>query len=153
MQKLRLQWQNIFHQISSPLTELSSLCTKYANIFKDGLRTANSHKAILQVNPEPTTKFHKAHPAPFTIKEAVGAELDGLECEGILKKVDHSVWSAPIVAVPKKDSRFHIYGDYKVTVNRYLEIDQYPLPKPADLFATLAGGQMFTKLDLTQAYQ
>ena len=153
MQKLRLHWQNIFHQISSPLTELSSLCTKYANIFKDELGTVSSHKAILQVNPEATPKFHKAHPVPFAIKEAVGAELDRLECEGILKKVDRSVWAAPIVAVPKKDGRFRICADYIVTVNRSLDIDQYPLPKPADLFATLAGGQMFTKLDLTQAYQ
>ena len=90
---------------------------------------------------------------PFAIKEAVGAELDRLECEGILKNLDHSVWAAPIVVVPKKDGRFRICGDYKVTVNRSLDIDQYLLPKPADLFATLAGGQMFTKLDLTQAYQ
>ena len=115
MQKLRLHWQNIFHQISSPLTELSSLCTKYANIFKDELGTVSSHKAILQVNSEATPKFHKARPVPFAIKEAVGGELDRLECEGILKKVDHSVWAAPIVAVPKKDGRFRIYGDYKVT--------------------------------------
>lgn len=34
-----------------------------------------------------------------------------------------------------------------------LEVDQYPLPKPEDLFATLSGGQKFTKLDLAQAYQ
>ena len=67
--------------------------------------------------------------------------------------MDHSVWAAPIIVVHKKDGRFCICGDYKVTVNRSLDIDQYPLPKPADLFATLAGGQMFTKLDLAQAYQ
>ena len=152
LQKLHLHWQNVFHQISS-LTELSSLCTKYANVFKDELGIVSLHKATLQVQPEAIPKFHKARPVPFAIKEAVGAELDRLECEGILKKVDHSVWAAPIVVVPKKDGRFCICGDYKVTVNRSLNIDQYPLPKPADLFATLAGGQMFTKLDLTQAYQ
>ena len=67
--------------------------------------------------------------------------------------MDHSVWAAPIVAVPKKDSKFRICGDYKVTVNKFLDVDQYPLPKPADLFATLSGGQVFTKLDLTRAYQ
>ena len=33
LQKLRLHWQNVFHQISSSLTELSSLCTKYANVY------------------------------------------------------------------------------------------------------------------------
>ena len=65
----------------------------------------------------------------------------------------HSEWAAPIVAVPKKDGKFRICGDYKVTVNQALEIDQYPLPKPEDLFATLAGGKKFTKLDLSQAYQ
>ena len=40
-----------------------------------------------------------------------------------------------------------------MTVNGALDVDQYPLPKPTDLFATLAGGQTFTKLDLSQAYQ
>ena len=105
------------------------------------------------MNPEATTKFHNARPVPFAIKDAVGAELDRLETEGILKKVNHSNWAAPIVAVPKKDGKFCICGDYKVTVNKSLDIDQYPLLKPADLFATLAGGQLFTKLDLIQAYQ
>ena len=79
-----------------------------------------------------------------TIKEAVEAELNQLECEEISKKVDHSTWAAPIVAVTKKDGKFRIC----VTVNRVLDIEQYHLPKPADLFATLAGGQLFTKLDL-----
>ena len=43
--------------------------------------------------------------------------------------------------------------DYKVTVNLALDVNQYPLPKPEDLFAMLAGGQKFSKLDLSQAYQ
>ena len=37
-------------------------------------------------------------------------------------------------------------------MNQELEIDQYLLPKPEELFATLAGGKIFTKLDLSQAY-
>ena len=37
-------------------------------------------------------------------------------------------------------------------MNQALEVDQYPLPNPEDLFATLAGGKKFTKLDLSQAY-
>ena len=75
-----------------------------------------------------------------------------MEEQGTLERVDHSEWAAPIVAVPKKDGKFQICGDYKVTVNQALAMDQYPLPKPDDLFATLAGGKVFTKLDLSQAY-
>ena len=51
--------------------------------------------------------------------------------------------------VPKKDGIFQIY---KVTINQVLAVDQYPLHKPEHLFATLAGGKVFTKLDLSQVY-
>ena len=34
-----------------------------------------------------------------------------------------------------------------------LHVDQHPIPKAEDLFATLAGGKKFSKLDLSQAYQ
>ena len=75
-----------------------------------------------------------------------------MEEQGILKKVNSSDWAAPIVPVPKKDGRFRICGDYKVTINQALTVDQHPLPKPEDLFATLANGKHFTKLDISQAY-
>ncbi len=55
-----------------------------------------------------------------------------------MKKVSRSEWAAPIVVVPKKDGKLRSCGDYKVTVNRAFEVDQYPLPRPDDLFATLA---------------
>ena len=60
-------------------------------------------------------------------------------------------WTAPIVPVPKRDGKFRICEDYKVTFNPQLYIEQYPLPKPQDLFVFLAGGQKFTKLNLQQA--
>ena len=75
-------------------------------------------------------------------------ELNRLEREGVLKRVNHSQWAAPIVTVPKKDGTVCICGDYTVTVNPVLDVDQYPLPRPEDLFATLAGGKFFSTLDL-----
>ena len=75
-----------------------------------------------------------------------------MERAGILEKVKYSEWAAPVVAVPKKDGKFRICGYYKVTINSVLKTDQYPLSKPEELFATLAGGITFTKLDLSQAY-
>ena len=40
-----------------------------------------------------------------------------------------------------------------MTVNKASKLDRYPIPRVEDLFASLAGGQTFTKLDLSQAYQ
>ena len=39
-----------------------------------------------------------------------------------------------------------------MTVNQVLIVGEYPLPTPEELFSTLAGGKIFSKLDLSQAY-
>ena len=40
-----------------------------------------------------------------------------------------------------------------MTVNQALKTNSYPLHKVDDLFASLAGGKLFAKLDLANAYQ
>ena len=97
----------------------------------------------------PPPIFTALVPYPLHLEQ----ELKRLEEKGILKKVSHSDWAAPIVPVPKKDGKVRVCGDYKVTVNQSLDVDQYPLPKSDNLFATLANGKTFSKLDLSQAYQ
>ena len=67
-------------------------------------------------------------------------------------KVEWSEWATPIVPVPKKDGSVRLCGDYKITVNPELQAEQYPLPRIEDIFANLAGGQKFSKIDLRQAY-
>ena len=37
-------------------------------------------------------------------------------------------------------------------MNPVLDVDQYPLPKPEDIFTTLSGEKKFTTLDLFHAY-
>ena len=82
--EIQLNWQQINKVTKS---DLYMLFDKYKNIFKEELGTVSSHKATLQVCPGASPKFHKARPVPFAIKEAVGAQLDHLESEGILVKV------------------------------------------------------------------
>ena len=64
-----------------------------------------------------------------------------------------SEWAASIVPIPKGDGNMRICGDYKVTINPFLVVDQHPLPKPEELFSSLSGGQKFSKINLSHAYQ
>ena len=81
------------------------------------------------------------------------AELDRLEAEGIIEKIDNSERAAPIFHIPKGDGNIRVCGDYKITINSYLVVDQHPLSKPEELFSPLSGGQKFSKVDLSHAYQ
>ena len=95
----------------------------------------------------------KARPVPYALKAKVEKELDRLQSEGIISPVEFIEWAAPIVAVVKQDGSVRIRGDYKCTVNQVSKLDNYPIPKTEDLLATLGGGNKFTKLDMSQAYQ
>ena len=145
---IQLDWKQIA-SVRVNSHGLQALLQKHDDLFKDELGTVKPHKATLHVKADATPRFFKPRPVPFAIKEAIGKQLDSLEKQGIIKKVCSSEWAAPIVPVPKKDGRFRLCGDYKVTINQAISVDQYPLPKPEDLFAN---GSRFTKLDLSQAY-
>ena len=93
-------------------------------LFTDELGTVTPYKAKLQVQPQAAPRFFKPRPVPFGIQATIGKELEFLEKQGIIEKVSYSNWVVPIVPVPKKDSRFWIWGDYKVTVNQALEVEQ-----------------------------
>jgi len=107
-------------------------------------------KLHLKENSQPV--FVRARAIPYAMRDKVEHELDSLEKEGVLTKTSSSDWATPIVPILKKNNQVRICGDYKFTVNPALKVDRYPLPKPQDIFATLAGGQKFTKIDLRQAY-
>lgn len=52
--------------------------------------------------------------------------------------MNHSEWDTPIVPVLKKNVNMRRCGDFKVTVNPVLKVDQYTLLKIEDIFAQLA---------------
>lgn len=96
---------------------------EYQDVFSEGLGTIEGFQAKLHVPKEARPKFWKPRPVPFAMRETVEEELDRLEREGVIEKVDS-----------------------------VLDVDKYPLPRPEEIFATLAGGKTFTTLDLRHAY-
>eukprot|EP00731_Ephydatia_muelleri_P001779 Em0001g1779a len=152
LKHIRLDWHKIQRVTGQEPGNLAQLLKEYNAVFSAELGTIKTFKARLVLKKGALPKFCRARSVPFALRPAVEAELDRLEKLGILEKVSYSDWATPIVPVVKGDGSVRICGDYKVTLNPCLEVDQYPLPKPEELFATLAGGEQFTKMDLSQAY-
>ena len=157
LRTIRLDWCSIKSlqaslATSSPKERLDVMLDKYSDVFENKLGTFTSAKAKLTLKDDSQARFLKARPMPYALKPKVEEELRRLQNEGILTKVEWSEWATPIVPVPKKDGSVRLCGDYKITVNPELQAEQYPLPRIEDIFANLAGGQKFSKIDLRQAY-
>ena len=152
LKHFRLDWSSIKTVVSQQDNHLNVLLEEYQDLFADELGTIKPFQARLAVDTTAEPRYHRPRSVPFAMRPAVEEELDRLERTGVVERVNHSDWATPIVAVPKKDGRVRLCGDYKVSVNPVLSVDQYPLPRPSDLFATLAGGKYFSTLDLSHAY-
>jgi transposase InsO family protein len=135
-----------------PVTmELKSILEKYPEVFKEGLGRC-TRRVSLKFKPDVQPKKCKPRPVPFALRPEVEKVLDQWLKDGVIEPVDTSEWSTPIVIVPKPGNKIRLCCDYKITVNPWLDIHQYPLPRPDDLFGILNGGQKFSKLDLKEAY-
>ncbi|XP_053400584.1 uncharacterized protein K02A2.6-like [Mercenaria mercenaria] len=134
---LKLDWTEIWNL---NLDRVAQLKNKYKDVFDRDLGKVKNFKAKLKLKPESTPKFVKARSVPFAMKPQIEEELDRLVKDGVLEKVDTSEWATPIVPVPKKEG-IRICGDFKVTINPLLEVDQHPLPKIEDIFASLGKGK------------
>lgn len=126
---------------------VQNLLEKYKSISELGLTKITELQAKLTLKTGAKPVFIKARPLPFKVKPLVEAELDNLEKEGILVKTSTSEWATPIVPVLKSNNTVRICGDFKITLNPQLQIDDHPLPTVDELFATMAGGQKFSKID------
>lgn len=161
---VRLDWPKIFGQeavnaiaaiarcdSSATQQTLNSLISEHSRLFdgKMGCMSGIEAKMQLKVNATPT--FLKSRRLPFALKEAVERELAELTAQGVLEKVDTSEWATPIVPV-KKGNKVRICGDYKITVNPQLLVEEHPLPTIDELYSSMAGGDKYTKIDLSTAY-
>ena len=152
MSSIRLDWKST--GVIAGHIPLTKLLEKYSEVFKKGLGKLIGHEAKLYVDQDATPRFCSARPVSYALRDKVEAELEHLKKEGFIQPVQFADWAAPIVPAMKADKQsLRICGDFKLSVNQASKLDRYPLPKIEDLFAKLAGGKRFSKLDMSQAYQ
>ncbi|KIH66176.1 reverse transcriptase [Ancylostoma duodenale] len=131
---------------------VTSLKTRFADVFSPGLGRCTKTKAKLVLKPDATPIYRQRRPVPFASQSAVNAEIDRLLKEGVLSAVDHSNWAAPIVVVKKSNGTTRTCADFSTGLNDALMMHQHPLPTAEEVFTKLNGGQLFSQIDLADAY-
>ncbi|CAH2085872.1 unnamed protein product [Euphydryas editha] len=88
--------------------------------------------ATLKLKENVTPICCKPRRVPYALENLVKGELDKLCNEGKMCKVDERdevTWATPIVSIIKGPKNIRICGDYKVTINPYLEMPHHPIPE------------------------
>ena len=142
----------MFTVSNDPKKAIKQLVASYPTLFDGTLGHCHSVRPKLYLKPNATPVFQKALPLPFAIRARVEGELNRMVGMNILSPIQTSDWASSIVPVTKPNGDIRICGNFKNTLNPNLLIDSYPLPLRDDIFAKLANGKKFTKLDMSDAY-
>ena len=102
---MRLNWPLIFgelHRVAPPLDVFHS----FPEIFADELGCISDCIAKIHLREDAIPKWMPSRPVPYAIRAKVDQELDRLEKEGIIERVDFAEWASPIVIVKKRTVTF-----------------------------------------------
>ncbi|XP_037806013.1 uncharacterized protein LOC119600060, partial [Lucilia sericata] len=153
---LKKGWQeNFIDKINliKPIKNLEKLKNLFPVVFAESsAEPIRKFKASVVIKSETDPIYRSSYAVPYRMRKLVEEELARLCDSGIIEPIKYSDWASPIVVVPKKDS-IRICVDFKVTLNRVLEKEHYPLPTINDCLSCLAGSKYFCVLDLAGAYQ
>ncbi|XP_049272538.1 uncharacterized protein K02A2.6-like [Rhipicephalus sanguineus] len=132
--------------------QLQTLLKEFEDVFSPGLGLYKGPPVKLILKENATPRFCKARTVPYALTTKVSDALDRLVADGVISPVMAAEWATPVVPVVKTDGSIRLCGDFRLTVNVATVTEQYPLPRVDDIFARLNGGEVFSTLDLTQAY-
>jgi hypothetical protein len=147
----KLHWSRLC-KLTKETESLETILSSHSCLFEGGLGTVSGPPVHIHTDTEAKPIFCRPRPIPYALKNKVEKELERLQESKVIKPVEISDWTAPIVPVVKPDGSIRICGDYRVTVNKVAKVDAHPIPRAEDLFASLSGGKSFTKLDVAHAY-
>lgn len=96
--------------------------------------------------------IHTARRVPIPLREAVKKELDKMEMNGVIRKVEGPTeWCAGIVPVLKPSGEVRICVDL-TQLNKNVKRERFVLPTVDETIALLSGAAVFSKLDANSGF-
>ncbi|XP_071580257.1 uncharacterized protein [Temnothorax nylanderi] len=141
------------HNVTDNETEITKFSMEFLEVFLPGLGTFNKGSLDLKLMEGAQPRFMQPRRIPLAMREQVEKEIKRLCDRKIISPVEYSEWGTPVVSIVKGNGAIRLCGNFKVTLNKVLKVDQFPLPRVEEVLDVLRGGRVFTKLDLSEAYQ
>ena len=126
------------------------LLQQFLELFTDELCYCSEIVGI-SVRPEAELKVFPFRRPPMHLRAQIEKELERNVKNGVLEPVNIALCAFPTVNIVKPNGDIRICGDFK-PLNRIMVVDQYPIPIPTEMFSSLAGGKLFSKIDMKDDY-
>ena len=139
--------QNINKQFSNKLIDIKN---DYPELC-EGLGCLPGEYSIkLQQGANPV--IHPPRKVPIALKDSIKAELDRMEAEGVVVKVDEPTeWVNSMVTVVKPNGQLRICIDPK-DLNKVIEREHYPMKTLEEVVGQMAGAKVFSVLDAKSGF-
>ena len=84
-------------------------------------------------------------------RQFISSEISRMLKEGIIEK-SRSPWRAQVHVVKNQNHKKRLTIDYSETINKFTQLDAYPVPRIDDLVEQIAQYTVFSTIDLKSAY-
>ena len=103
-----------------------------SGFFLRGLGVCTKTEVNFELKQNVKPVFKPKRNVPFSSKENIEIELQRLQENGVVEKVDSSEWASPTVYV--KNKKIRVCADFSTGLNDCLMDHSYPFPSPEDIF-------------------
>ena len=139
------------HENVRKIETADELIRRHAEVFDKDLGTLPG-TVHLQVDEDAEPSITPSRRVPTALREKFKVELDRLEGQGVLAKVDEPTpWVSSVVLATKKSGALRICIDPR-PLNQALKRETFQLPVLDDLLPELSQAKMFSTVDLTAGY-
>lgn len=123
-----LAGMNCIMSVSSPDDILNFIKVNFPNVLSKGNQSIVGYMAEVVVKEDVSPIFYSAYSVPYKLREVLAEEIDKQVEESTLVPIKFSRWATPIVIVPKPSGKIRICMDCRVTINKCIETEHYPIP-------------------------
>ena len=129
--------------------QVKQLVGEFPDVFTDvpGTTDLVEHEIIV-TSAQPVRS--KQYPVPYSLKQDIKSELDNMLKLDIIEPTN-SPYASPVVMVRKPDGTYRFCCDFR-KLNSVTVFDAEPIGNPDEIFAKMAKGKFFTKIDLSKGY-